>query len=235
MKPLILCAVVVCLAGAVETPKFVSSSITPDRSDLMRLRCEVQYRPEPVRLTMNNVTLKFCLQQAYALTQHQVFGPGWIKSDRYDIAAQLPPDSPKEQVWLALQSLLDEHFKLSLRHETKVMRIYALTVAKGGHKLVPAKPARQKNSETASPEENGGTVNMDRVTMKQLCETLSRSMDRQVIDQTGITGEFEIHLKYPGSSRTGLGIFTAMQRQLGLKLEPRNESVEILIVTNAKR
>jgi uncharacterized protein (TIGR03435 family) len=180
---------------------------------------------------MSNVTLKFCLQQAYGLTEHQVFGPGWIRNARYDVNATLPEGGQPEQVWPALQRVLDEHFKLSLRRETKVMPVYALTVAKGGPKLHPS----EDHVEAGKPKRDDsftGTLNLRRVSMKEFCEDLSRRTDRLVVDETGISGEFDIALNYEAS---GLSMFNAVQRQLGLKLEPRSKLVDVLTVQSAKR
>jgi uncharacterized protein (TIGR03435 family) len=114
MRIIIFLVGFVCLAK----PKFDSSSVTAGRSGSPGLSMHVQYVPQPITLTMQNVTLKFCLQQAYGLTEHQVSGPGWIRSRRYDVTATLAGGSQLDQVWPALQSLLDERFKLSLEHET---------------------------------------------------------------------------------------------------------------------
>jgi hypothetical protein len=114
MKTVLLCTALVCRASAWERPaaeraalekvRFDAVSGTPDHSESRRLSFKVHYVPGPVRLTMTNVTLQFALQQAYSVTEHQVFGPGWIKSARYDITATLPPAGQMDQVWPALTS-----------------------------------------------------------------------------------------------------------------------------------
>ena len=237
MRSIILfSAVYVCMAIAVETATFHSSLVTPDHSGDPGLSMHVQYSPPPVTLTMKNVTLQFCLQQAYSLTAHQVFGPSWIRSARYDVTATLPANGALEQVWPALQSLLDERFKLSLQHETKVLPIYALTAAKGGLKLRPAKERGQELAKEDRRENASSTVHLDSATMKQFCEVLSRRLDRLVIGDTGISGTFEVELSFEGSQgRSSVAIFSAMQKQLGLKLTPGNRPVEILTVKNAVR
>ena len=234
MKPIILCAAVVCLAS--ESPRFERNSVTPNHSGLLPFSMNIQYIPQPVHLTMSNVTLKFCLQQAYGLTEHQVFGPGWIKNARYDVNATLPEGGQPQQVRPALQAVLDEHFRLSPRRETKVMPIYALIVAKGGPKLHPSEDHVEKAGKSKADEGFSGTLDLRRVSMKEFCENLSRRTDRLVIDETGISGKFDIALNYQQSSdRSGLSMFNAVQRQLGLKLEPRSKLVDVLTVQSAKR
>jgi len=194
----------------------------------------IQYIPQPVHLTMSNVTLKFCLQQAYGLTEHQVFGPGWIKSARYDVNATLPEGGQPEQVWPALRAVLEEHFQLSLRRETKVMPIYALIVAKGGPKLQPAEERVTEAGKPKRDESFAGTLDLRRVSMKEFCGDLSSRTNRLVVDETGLGGKFDIALSYSNDS-SGLSMFNAVQRQLGLKLEPRSKLVEVLTVQSAKR
>jgi uncharacterized protein (TIGR03435 family) len=166
MKSIILCAAVVCLAS--ENPRFERNLVTPNHSGLLPFSMDIQYIPQPVHLTMSNVTLKFCLQQAYGLTEHQVFGPGWLKSARYDVNATLPEGGQPEEVWPALRTVLDEHFQLSMRHETKVMPIYALIVGKGGPKLQPAEDRVTGAGNPKRDESFAGTLDLRRVSMKEV-------------------------------------------------------------------
>jgi uncharacterized protein (TIGR03435 family) len=236
MKPVFLGAALVCLASAIGQPKFDSGAITPNHSGNRMMSMHVQFLPEPVELTMNNVTLKFCLQQAYGLSAHQVFGPAWINSTRYDVKAALPPAGDREQVWPAFQALLDEHFKLALRHETKMMPVYQLTVARGGAKLTPSSDRHEKAIDAAPDENASARMNHQHITMKEFCNALSRRLDRVVLDATGLTGAYDIVLNYEHSrDESGLSIFTALQRQIGLKLEPRNAPVDIVIVKSPQR
>jgi uncharacterized protein (TIGR03435 family) len=246
MKTVLLCTALVCLASAWEKPiaekpalervRFDSVSVTPDHSESRRLSFEVRYQPGPIRITMTNVTLHFALQRAYSMTEHQVFGPGWITSARYDITATLPPAAQMDQVWPALQALLDERFKLSLQHEDKLMRVYALTIARDGPKLQPARDRHAQANDPVSGERPKGAINLTNAPIKQFCEALSRRMDRLVVDETNISGSFDIVLDYAQSGdRSGVSIFGAIQRQLGLKLEPRNEMVDTLTVKTGQR
>jgi uncharacterized protein (TIGR03435 family) len=137
---------------------------------------------------MTNVTLKFCLQQAYSLNQHQVFGPSWIASRHYDITSVLPSGAPMDQVWPALQSLLLDRFKLSLQRESKLMRVYALVPATGGPKLQPARDRQARAEDPVSNQPSRASFNLKNATVKQLCDALSRRLDRPVVDETEIAG-----------------------------------------------
>jgi uncharacterized protein (TIGR03435 family) len=90
---------------------------------------------DPGQVTFNNMTVKNLLVQAYDVKQYQVTGPGWIESERYDIAAKIPEGTSKEDAKVMLQNLLAERFKLTLHHETKEFPLYEMTVAKGGPKM----------------------------------------------------------------------------------------------------
>jgi uncharacterized protein (TIGR03435 family) len=121
-------------------------------------------------------------------------------------------------------------FKLSLEHETKVLPVYVLTAAKSGPKLQPARDhatdAREDRRENAS-----GVVHLDSATMKHFCEALSRRLDRIVVDETGIDGAYAFDLNYEGGrDRSGVAIFSAIQKELGLKLTPGHRPVETLLV-----
>jgi uncharacterized protein (TIGR03435 family) len=90
---------------------------------------------DPGRVTLNNMTVKSLLMQAYDVKQYQVTGPAWIDSERYDIAATVPEGASKEDARVMMQNLLAERFKITLHHETKEFPLYEMTVAKGGPKM----------------------------------------------------------------------------------------------------
>lgn len=87
------------------------------------------------------MTLKNFLMIAYDVKHYQVDGPAWIETERYDIAATMAPDTSMERFRLMLQNLLTDRFKISLHRESRVMPIFALSVAKGGPKLKVSPPS----------------------------------------------------------------------------------------------
>ena len=117
MMRVIVCAGLVCVASAAERPRFDAASITPNASSTQFFSVQVQSSPEPVTLTMKNVSLKRCVQQAYSVKEYQVSGPGWIATAKYDIVATLSPGTAQDHVWTALQALLAERLKLSMAGE----------------------------------------------------------------------------------------------------------------------
>jgi len=231
MRPIILC-ILVCFAGAMESPKFETASIAPSHSGSAAQSMKVQVKPEPVTLTMRNASLRFCVQQAYAVKAYQVAGPGWINNRRYDIAVTLPPAAPPDQFRPALQSLLEDRLKLTIRREKKELSIYALTVAPGGSKLHPAAASRAEGRDPEETPPSGTALRRTSASVEMFCDDLSRKSDRPVVDATGIPGLFDFELEYGDS---GPKLSTALEHQLGLKLEPRKASIEILFVDAALR
>jgi uncharacterized protein (TIGR03435 family) len=224
MRQIILFALLGCVAAAAEGPRFQTVSFTPNRSGSQAFTVKVQAKPDPVKLTMLNVSLHQCLQHAYSVKQYQVSGPAWVKSARYDIVATLPPGTAPDQVWPALQALLTERLQVSVRREQKELPTYALTVAKDGPKL--QRPAGSSISADPNPT---ATVRLDHASLEKFSDELSRKTNRPVIDATGIPGTFDFDLRYSAS------LSSALQRQLGLKLEKRKAPVDILIVDHAVR
>jgi uncharacterized protein (TIGR03435 family) len=199
------------------------------------------------RLTATNISLKDCLRFAYGLKDYQIIGPDWINSEKYDIAAKAESSVTGEQLKAMFQALLADRFKLTVHRETKELPIYALFVGRNGPKLVGVEAG---GSQTRSER---GRLAARKISMPRLAEDLGRHLDRPVVDMTGLKGVFDLTLEWaPDESQTmpnrgggegqviadstaGLSIFTAVQQQLGLKLEARKGSAEILVIDHAEK
>ena len=186
--------------------------------------------------------------------------PGWAESARYDIRAKIvDPDldalkklSP-EQFEAMLAALLADRFHLQAHRETRMLPVFDLLVAKGRLKIQEL-PAGSRNSESA-PRKGGvapGSIHStdtemisNAISAQLLSEWLSGQLKRTVIDKTSLSGVYDFHLKwadertamagpYGGQPRnsgdTGPSIFTALQDQLGLKLESAKGPVVTLVV-----
>jgi uncharacterized protein (TIGR03435 family) len=190
------------------------------------------------RLNYTNVTVKDVLGQAYKVQAYQIAGPDWIETERFDIAAKIPAGAGRDQVPLMLQALLADRFNLTIHRETKELPVYTLNVAKNGPKL--------KTTES----ESGITSNSNRtswhltakISMHRFAEFLSERVSRPVLDQTGLNGSFEITLDWApddapatNDAAAGPSIFTALQEQLGLKLNATKGPVETIVVDRANR
>jgi uncharacterized protein (TIGR03435 family) len=198
-------------------------------------------------------TLKLLIAAAYDLNPRTISGgPGWIESDHYDILAVTPGEirpSHDEQMSM-LRNLLADRFKLTFHREQKVFSIYELTVAKSGPKLKPS---------TAAPDDPPAlisTVYPQRIvmparnaTMSDLSRLMQRAiLDRPVVDKTGLSGRYDFDLEWaPDETQFGGEVpvapadapspplFSAIQQQLGLRLEATRGPVAALVVDKAER
>jgi len=253
---------------------FEVASIKPNHSGERRFFVSWQ----PGRFNATGMTLKFLITLAYDVKDFQVLGgPGWVNSERYDIDAK-EPDSiaqeldklPREQrqplADSMLQSLLADRFQLKLTRGTKDMPAYALVVAKSGSKLQEAKPVDTQPEAPSGPgghphgpmmRMGRGEINGQGVELSFLASVLSQQLGRTVLDKTGLTGNYDLALKWtpeqgegmmmggpgggpppdgaPPVDASGPSIFTALQEQLGLKLEATKAPAEVLTIDHVER
>jgi uncharacterized protein (TIGR03435 family) len=195
------------------------------------------------KLTFTNASLSDLLKFAYNISSDsQLSGPDWIKSKdvRFDVVALAPGDTTREQLALMLQTLLADRLKLVLHREQKELRFLALVEGKNGSKLHIAKsqPAPDTTFNIA------GRIVRNQISMPQLTLLLSRFERQTVMDMTGLKGFYEVQLEWtpddtrgrePTDSPLGPSIYTAVQEQLGLKLEARRGPVEVLVVDSAEK
>lgn len=198
------------------------------------------------RITLENQTVQTMIEMAYGVHARQIVNaPSWIGTERFDVVGI--PDVEGEpnvvQFKEMVKKLLTERFGLKLRSEKKEMARYTLTVGKSGPKMAPTKSAPD-----ALPEENGDgnrttmTLRMTNVSMGELARNLQAALDRPVVDETGLKGKYDFVLNWarvdavPVDDDSSLaGLFTAIQEQLGLKLEPDKGEVQVLVVEGVER
>jgi len=199
-------------------------------------------------LRIVNGTLRAILETAYDVREYQILeGPGWVNSDRYDIlarsatgapAATDPPTNDIKLVRLRLQTLLAQRFKLKVRGETRQLPEYALEISKNGSKLVSDDTA----SARAGIQRSCGKMVATNTTMANLTVYLARQLERPVLDRTSLSGKYSFQLQWtpetgpcPGASDDSPSLFTALEEQLGLKLESINGPVDSLIIDHAEQ
>jgi uncharacterized protein (TIGR03435 family) len=198
------------------------------------------------RVRMLNLTLHELIATAYDVKDYQVSGPPWISADRFDIIAKISPDVAKlawnqefEHVRAMTQTLLADRFKLELHRDSKELPVYALVPAKGGAKLRELGP---NPGDMVKTHRSAGHLAAQQMPMVQLIEILNDILKRPILDETGIKGIFDITLDWapdvdtPGAAAdTRPSLFTAIQEQLGLKLESRRSSIPVLVVDRAEK
>jgi uncharacterized protein (TIGR03435 family) len=209
------------------------------------------------RFYAKGFTLQALVAAAYSLTPRAISGgAAWTDADRYDILASTPGDvqpNLDEQMSM-LRKLLADRFQLTFHREPKELPVYALTLAKGGPKLKESTaPAGELPYliNTIYPEEKGGVhalLPARNATMAQFTAMLQRGvLDRMVLDNTGLSGKYDFELEWtpddnqfggqlPRSAEpTKPNLFTALQEQLGLKLEATKGVVAALVIERAER
>jgi len=190
-------------------------------------------------LKMWNVSLKRCIRYAYKIPEERILaGPKWIGEAGYDIAAKADYPAGEPELLLMLQPLLADRFRLQLHHETRTVPGYSLTLAKGGIKATLSDPGTH-------PGGNGGRGFIDSraSSLSALTIRLSALLGRPVIDMTGDDRKFDFQLRWtPADTQPGKdpaaqdqpSLFTALQEQLGLKLESGKVSADVLVVDHAE-
>ena len=192
-------------------------------------------------MRITNYTLKGMIQYAYGVRDFQVSGgPSWVASDRYDVVAK-PETAQKPEVFQQmLQNFLADRFQLRVHKEAIDAPIYVLSVAKNGPILTPA-AVRESGGMNIS----GSKMTATGVGMEQLVTTLSTMVRRQVVDRTGLEGRYDFQLNYSPDlglstshdslTDSGPSIFTALQEQLGLRLDSSKGPVESVVINHAEK
>jgi uncharacterized protein (TIGR03435 family) len=217
---------------------------------------------DPDLFVCENCEISRLLFAGFELKNYQLSAPDSAKSTRFNISARVPPGTTKEQFHVMMQNLLVERFKLAYHREKKEMQGYDLVVAKNGPKLkVPS-----ENDDPPVAQRPAGSVDGDgfpilpphfsgmrvmgggratwaqKMSLEQFSQFLSAQLGRPVIDRTGLTGQYEIALRWvmdtmrrTENDSPALSIFSALQEQLGLKLEARKDMVDILVVDHIEK
>jgi len=178
-------------------------------------------------------------------------GPDWIRSEKFEIRALMPDGAPDYNTGEFLNGkapalegmisrMLADRFKLVVRREAKEAPVYALVIAKGGPKLTPSTgdiPAAWRQRTPPTPNVR---VLRARTSMTYIALSLVIEARRPVIDRTGLTGDFDVELTFapfnaPVADSTAPDLFTAVQEQLGLKLESTKEIVDVLVIDHVEK
>lgn len=194
------------------------------------------------RLTAENTPLRLIVMAAYGLGPAQISGPSWMDSEHYDLEARSPAGVSDTAIEPMLQALLKDRFQFVGHMETKETAVFNLVVLKDGPKFVPV----DLSHIPPTPPRMAGAESMLVGVMKMtnLAERLSSVAGRPVIDKTGLDDRYFIAVQYARLSTQSANnpnetiapdIFEAVQRQLGLKLEPGKGPVTTLVVDHCER
>ena len=256
--------VILLASGVAAGQTFEAASVKP--SEAATPRYTMKGGPgssDPGRIAYTNVMLRAVLLTAYDVKNYQLTVPDWMNTLRYDIAANVPESTTKEQFQAMLRNLLAARFKMEVHRETRELPIYGLLPAKGGLKIrasAPGEAPADFEPATAHGEGKDGfpIVNLRSpgvvietkngqaratakdVTMERLADFLTTQAGRPVFDMTTAAGTYSFALYFTPSGPnaadgTEPSLFGALQEQLGLRLEARKGPVEMLVVDRAEK
>ena len=202
-------------------------------------------------LSVVNVPVKSLIQVAFKMRRDLVFDvPKWAAEDRFDIEAKLVDPDPaamaaetSEQRLARLRTMLADRFQLKTHTEMRILPLYELVVSRSGPKMTKLDPA----AEVPTAIRGGrGDLNGVGARMDMLASVLSNEISSVVVDKTELEGRYDFHLKWnvnetASAPRADSGadeapsIFTAVQEQLGLKLQPVKGPVQVLVLDKVER
>lgn len=212
------------------------------------------------RFTATNIPLRLLIDMAYGVGSNQEHRgvPGWVESDsaRYDITAKAEGNPSRDETNAMIRTMLEDRFRLQSHREKKETTVYALTIAKGGPKIAESQksgcidpaPGDVAPNPTVAPVCGyfailPGRLEGMKVNAAKLAGTLSivNEIGRPVIDKTGITTTFDVHLRWTPAGRGqgpddgGPSLFTALEEQFGLKLEPQKGTEDVFVIDHIER
>ena len=236
---------------------------------------------DAARVNFSDVSLAELIRAAYRVKLYQISGPEWITTTRFDVVAKLPDGAKADQVPEMMQTLLVERFHLSMHDSSKELPVYALVIGKEGSKLKESTPgdgtdgaagsgpggggrgagvnpmttSGPNGSSSMSAGPNGLHVDLQNMTIASMVDWLARFTDRPVVDETGLTGRYDLSMDASrdemmnaaraagmmvdaGGGRPGPGgasepagdsVFSSLVK-VGLKLEARKLPLALLVI-----
>jgi uncharacterized protein (TIGR03435 family) len=235
-------------ALAQEAPRFEVASVKAHKGG-----GPVTRQVEPTTITYLNVSPRELIELAYGVKRYQFSGPSWLdydSRDRYDLIGKASGPAPQRELWAMVIPLLQERFKLATHHEKRELPVYALVVAKGGHRLSVADGEEQSTEFLTS-----GAINYKNYTMDALADGLTTLLQffRPVVNRTGLEGRYSFtanFLNIPAglsqaeylkalreavaSSDVDSPVFTNV-KELGLSLESQKAPIDVIVIDHAEK
>jgi uncharacterized protein (TIGR03435 family) len=239
MKPLLLLAL--AAAALAQKPEFEVASIKPTEPNYQGIRI-IRPMPGNQSYMAKGMPLRAMMTVAYTVTDRQIAGgPEWIGNDLWDLNAKANRACTTDEIHALLAKLREERFKMKVRHEKRELPVWELVVDKA-HNM----PVHDPNDIDRGPMglgPNGRGMAGKNLPMNYFAFVLSRMLDRNVIDKTGLPGYFDITLDFvrerPGDGvpppEDGTTLFNALREQLGLRLVSGRGPVEFLVVEHVEK
>jgi uncharacterized protein (TIGR03435 family) len=266
------------IAFAQSQPEFEVASIRPSAEEANQVNVGLRITGSEIRVA--HLTIRDYIGMAYRVKPNQIVGPEWMTQQRFDIAAKIPDGVAPARIPEMMQALLASRFQMKTHREMKEFNVYALTVAKGGLRIkeaeaLPPPPSDKPQPFTVAATGSGAGVAVDlgdgssfslgnnklelrRITMAAMAETLTRFVDRPVLDMTDVKGRYDVTLDVTPEDYTALMIRSAINagvvlppqalrlldnapgnplapalQQSGLALEPRKAPLDVIVVDSS--
>jgi uncharacterized protein (TIGR03435 family) len=244
----------------IERPRFDVASVKPNVSR----EPGIMVRPTPGRVFYANAPVSLFVEQAYGVRPDRIVNyPNWVEKETFDLAATYDPEL-RQHVPQMLQLLLEERFALRVHRETREMPVYELVKARPDGQLgpglrlstadcAPGPEGRSPCTLTIRPGYIRGIGTPWSGSRGSMLTTNIGVWDRPIVDRTGLSGSFDITLEWkadPAQARSDAAarrvaaedlsgertsIFTALQEQLGLRLQPASAAIEVLLIDRIER
>ncbi len=254
--------IIAALSGLLQAqaPEFDAASIKPSPGGTRK-----SMTASPTRITFAGVSMRDCLMVAYDMKDYQITGPDWMRTERFNISAAAPgasagtpaaeaPPQPNngqqapvlsQSMRMMLRKLLNDRFQMTLHIEKRELPVFALVVGKNGTRQLKESEAPGRSNMRMT----GGTVSFTNVTIPELVDYMSQmrtaELDRPVVDNSGLKAQYDFTVKLFGTQEEmmaalskgdfGTSIFTLIQEQLGLKLEPEKLPLDMIVVEKAEK
>ena len=202
------------------------------------------------RFVAGNIPLRTLIRNVYRVQYSQLAGgPDWLEHERWDILAAGADAANMDEMLARITALLADRFKLAVHREMRDAPHYALVMARSDRRPGPLLQPDPTDCAALPPGDArcaatraGGALRMSGAAMRDVAFSLSRMLDRPVIDETRLTGAFRFELKWDPNAGSvdratadGVSLFTALREQLGLSLDSRKGPVEFLVIDRVER
>jgi uncharacterized protein (TIGR03435 family) len=230
--------------GAADGPRFEAASVHPTPDNVQFFA----HPPSNGKFSGSGIVVRLMLMLAYNVQESQIAdGPAWIGTERWTVEAKSAPGATHndEETQQMLQNLLHDRFGLQAHRETREQSAYVLKIAKDGPKM------KADETGTTNVRINGNSIGLERGEISRLTQLLSSALGKPVVDQTGLTGHYDVSLQWSDAPVADGGvigldahatadpnresIFSAIQNQLGLQLISQRAPVEMLVIDKIER
>jgi uncharacterized protein (TIGR03435 family) len=239
------------MMAADADPSFEVATIKPTDPDAPGRRINADGR----NFVTQNTTLADLIKFAYRINGKQIVGaPEWFDSERFSINAVSDGEgAPSDKQWrIMVQKLIAERFKFKTHMEKRELSVYVLSVGKDGPKnLTKSLSTEILPRLSLVPDPAGMVSSVQNATLKEYADIALQGMllDRPVLDQTGIAGRYDFKITFmpdeslfgghgpapPTSDNPAPNFFTAIQEQLGLKLDAMKAPADVMVIDHAEK